>query len=80
MASYMVRDIDKPLWARLRERARAEGRSVKAVIESMIAAWLSGSTPTMEFYSMEWGFRAAERGWNLERTIQEYRKLSDGQS
>jgi plasmid stability protein len=43
MASYMGRDIDKPLWARLRERARSEGRSVKAVIESLIAAWLAAA-------------------------------------
>lgn len=29
--------------------------------------------------AVEWGFRAAEKGWNLERTLQEFRKvMSDG--
>lgn len=40
MASYILRAIDPVLWQRVKVKAAQEGRSVKAVIESLIAQWL----------------------------------------
>lgn len=42
MASYILRQIDPELWKRVRAKAALEGRSVRQVIESLIAAWLKG--------------------------------------
>ena len=40
MASYILRDIDRELWVKARAKAKAESKGLKAVIESLIAAWL----------------------------------------
>lgn len=42
MASYILRQIDPDLWKQVKTKAASEGRSVKAVIEALIAAWLNG--------------------------------------
>jgi hypothetical protein len=40
MASYIIRDIDKDVWHRVKTQALKEKRTVKKVIESLLAAWL----------------------------------------
>ena len=40
MASYILRDIDRDLWQRAKEKASQQNQSLKAVIESLIAVWL----------------------------------------
>ena len=44
MASYILRDIDRELWARFREQAREDGRSVKSVMEYLISDWLENGS------------------------------------
>ena len=43
MGSYILRKIDEDQWKRVKVKAAQEGRTVKAVIESLLAAWLKGS-------------------------------------
>ncbi len=40
MPSYIIRKIDPDLWHRVKVKALKEKRSIKQVIESLIAAWL----------------------------------------
>lgn len=78
MASYIIRKIDADLWQRARAKAKFDGRSLQAVIERLIAVWLTGER-LEQAVAMEWGFRAAEKGWNLDESIEEFRKLTNGQ-
>lgn len=45
MASYILRKIDDALWHRVKVKALQEKRTIKDVIESLIAAWLKEKRP-----------------------------------
>jgi len=47
MASYIIRKIDPELWKRVRAKAALEGRTVRQVIEALIASWLK-ETPRLK--------------------------------
>lgn len=51
MAAYLIRNLDNSVWAKLKRRAEGEGRTVRAVVLSLIARYASG----------EIGFEAEER-------------------
>lgn len=38
--TYIIRKMDEATWYRVKVKATNENRTVKAVIESLIAAWL----------------------------------------
>ena len=40
MASYIIRGIDPDLWRRVKGRAALESLTLKALIESLLAAWV----------------------------------------
>lgn len=42
MSSYILRQIDTDLWRLVKSKAALEGVSVKAVIERLLKAWVSG--------------------------------------
>ncbi len=41
MSSYIIRQIDPELWKRVRAKAALEGRTVRQVLEALVAEWLS---------------------------------------
>lgn len=39
MPSYLLRDIDEKLWRRVKARAASEGRTLRFVVDEMLAAY-----------------------------------------
>lgn len=40
--TYLLRDIDDRLWRKVRERAKADGHSVRGLILQLLKAYASG--------------------------------------
>ena len=43
MASYIIRNLPKPLWDAFKAKSSAEGIPMKAVMLALVQAWVSGS-------------------------------------
>ena len=63
MASYILRDIDRELFERAKIKAKQQipNRSLKAVIESLIAAWLEKGELEMAIAKIDKGATAIHR-------------------
>ena len=73
---YIMKGLDADEWQAFKEKAVAQRSSLKDIIVSLLRQWLKPSNISQSL-ACEWGFRAAEKGWNLEQTMIEFRKLTD---
>lgn len=72
--TYIMKNLDRAKWQRIKAKAALEGLSVRALLERQADEYL-GSEQMDYFTAMEWGYKAAEKGWNIQRSQQEFRKV-----
>ena len=52
---------------------------VEGVVESGVGEVKRKTSWNALVTAMEWGYRACEKGWNLQRAIKEFRRIVSGQ-
>ena len=69
--------VDAALWTRVKVACAARGSQLQTFVDEA----LRGRLEARQNHAMmaEWGYRACEKGWNLQQMEIEFRKLYAGE-
>lgn len=70
-----MKKLDRAKWQRVKAKAALMGLTVRGLIDRLMDECLDPPQQRYDYIAaMEWGFKAGEKGWNLDKSIQEFKK------